>query len=365
MDKPMYFKDPQDATLFNELRKRVKDRVSTVKTDKELPIKIKAVVLPLLYFSLYGLALTQASHSGLYLGLFALMGITLVLIYLNLIHEAAHNNIFRSKALNRAVLYLFDAVGANSYIWKKRHLVSHHAYPNVQGWDTDVEQSGVIKIFPHGKARGLERYQHRIFFLIYPLYLFNWMFVRDFRDFFDKRRVISKTQTCIPTIEKVKLIVFKLAYFFYQIFLPVLFFEVEWSLALSGWLLQILVGSCFALFVLLPLHPLPENEFPVADSNLQLPYSWVRHQLEVTNDLKQNNWFVRHILGNFNFHVAHHLFPNYSYSYYNEITEEIAQFAREKQLPYKRFGLFEALGKHYQLLKSNATSIGEVMEETM
>jgi linoleoyl-CoA desaturase len=70
------------------------------------------------------------------------MGIFLVLIYLNLIHEAAHNNIYKSKRLNRMVLHIFDFIGANSYIWKKRHIASHHAYPNVDGWDTDIEQSG-------------------------------------------------------------------------------------------------------------------------------------------------------------------------------------------------------------------------------
>jgi linoleoyl-CoA desaturase len=51
-------------------------------------------------------------------------------------------------------------------------------------------------------------------------------------------------------------------------------------------------------------------------------------------------------LGNFNFHVAHHLFPNYSYAYYNEITEEIEEFAKEHNLGYKRFPIFTALGKH-------------------
>ena len=365
MQKPSYNKITEENKLFNELRKRVNDRVAQNPEDRDVYIKIKAVVLPLLYFGLYVFALLNVQNSSLYYLLFAFMGITLVLIYLNLIHEAAHNNIYKSKKLNSAVLKIFDLVGANSYIWKKRHIVSHHGYPNVDGWDTDIEQSGVLKIYPHIEATGIQKIQHRIFFLIYPLYLFNWMFIRDFRDFFQKDRVIAKSQGEIPVKEKVRMIAFKAFYFFYQIFIPVMLFDVAWQMAVGAWFLQVVVASVFALFVLLPLHPLPENEFPQIDENNGLPYSFLRHQFEVTNDLKENNWFVRHVLGNFNFHVAHHLFPNYSYVYYNEITDEIQQFAAEKGFNYKQFPMTVALRKHYELLESNAVSVSHIMEEAM
>ena len=191
------------------------------------------------------------------------------------------------------------------------------------------------------------------------------MFIRDFRDFFDPNRVIQKTGAKIPVKEKVKMVAFKVFYFFYQIAVPVLFFEVAWNLALGAWFLQILIASTFALFVLLPLHPLPDNEFPKLDEAGNLPYSWLRHQFEVTNDLTENNTFIRFVLGNFNYHVAHHLFPNISYEYAHEVTDEIKKFAAENNFRYKQFPLFTALRKHYDLLKTNATSIGDVMEETM
>lgn len=365
MQKPSYKKLSEENKLFNELRQRVNKRVAQIPEDRDVYIKIKAVILPLLYFGLYFAALFLVKSAQQYYILFGLMGIVLVLIYLNLIHEAAHNNIFKSKKLNSLVLGIFDLVGANSYIWKKRHIVSHHGYPNVDGWDTDIEQSGVLKIYPHIEPSGIQKYQHRIFFLIYPLYLFNWMFIRDFRDFFQKNRVIAKSQTEIPLKEKIKMLFFKGFYFFYQIIIPVVFFQVSWKLALGAWFVQIIVASIFALFVLLPLHPLPDNEFPQIDENNDLPFSWLRHQFEVTNDLKENNWFVRHILGNFNFHVAHHLFPNYSYVYYNEITDEIISFAAENGFNYKQFSMAVALRKHYDLLESNAVSVTHIMEEAM
>lgn len=354
MNREDFPKYQQEHELFRELSSRVHARVKAIPEDRTLYLKAKAFILPLMYFGSYGLALFNGDRPWVYTGLFVLMAVSLVLIYLNLIHEAAHNSIFRKKRYNRWVLRIFDLVGANSYIWQKRHIESHHNYANVDGWDTDVEQSGPIKIFPHGEAKGMQKYQDKYIFFIYPLYLFNWMLLRDFRDFFSKDRVIYKLQGPIPAREKVKMVFFKLFYFFYQIAVPVLFFGVPFGLAFGAWALQVLIASVFALFVLLPLHPLPDNAFPLPDADNELPYSWLVHQLECTNDLRENNWFIRHVLGNFNYHVVHHLFPMYSYPYYGEVTEELVAFAQEKGLPYKRIPLLTALGKHYELLRRNA-----------
>lgn len=350
-DTPKY---RQDRTLFREINAMIIGRVKAIPEDRTHYMKAKAILLPAIYFGCYAAALFNGRNPWLYTGLFVVMGLTIVLIYLNLIHEAAHNSIYKTRKYNRWVMYLFDLVGANSYIWEKRHIESHHNFPNVDGWDTDMDQSGPIKVYPHAKAKGIQKYQDKFIFFVYPLYLFNWMLLRDFRDFFSKGRIIYKVHGPIPVSEKVKLILFKLFYLFYQIAVPVLFFKVSFGLAFGAWALQIMVASIFALFVLLPLHPLPDNAYPLPDGHNMLPYNWLMHQMQTTNDLRENNWFIRHVLGNFNFHVVHHLFPMYSYPYYKEVTEELETFAREKNLPYKRIPLLTALGKHYQLLRMNA-----------
>jgi len=367
-NRPTYNKLEGDTKLFSELRNRVNARVSIIKEDRDKIIRLKVFLLPILYFGSYFTGLFNGDKPWLYISCNIMMGISLVLIYLNLIHEAAHNNIFKkNKKLNKVVMYMFDLIGANSYIFEKRHIISHHAYPSVDGWDTDFEQSSALKIYPHGEpAKGIQKYQHYFVFFLYPLFLFNWLFIRDFRDFFDKKRIISKVHVKkIPGIEYVKLFFFKIFYFFYQLFVPIFIVGIAWKLVVSAWIIQILSGSIFALFVLLPVHALQVNKFPTVDSNLNLPNSWVRHQFEVTNDLSGANKFSRYVLGNYNYHVAHHLFPSYSYEYYDEITDEIRKFAKEKNLSYKTFPIFTALYKHYQLLKKNATSIGDVMEKTM
>ncbi|MEF9479686.1 hypothetical protein OWR28_19925 [Chryseobacterium sp. 1B4] len=114
-------KDSEDVRLFNELRKKVNKRVEAISENRDIYIQVKAVILPLVYIGLYFLAVLNAEKHWIYILSFVLMGISLVLIYLNLIHEAAHNNIYKSKRLNGLVLHIFDFIGANSYIWKKTY----------------------------------------------------------------------------------------------------------------------------------------------------------------------------------------------------------------------------------------------------
>ena len=81
--------------------------------------------------------------------------------------------------------------------------------------------------------------------------------------------------------------------------------------------------------------------------------TWLQHQLMTTNDLSIDSFFTRYILGNFNYHVAHHLFPNISSVYAPEVTDIIRDFARTHHLPYRSIGFWEALKLHYRLIENN------------
>jgi linoleoyl-CoA desaturase len=81
----------------------VNQRVEAIPENRDIYIQIKAIILPLIYLGLYVFALFNVDQHWVYISSFVLMGISLVLIYLNLIHEAAHNNIYKSKRLNSLV----------------------------------------------------------------------------------------------------------------------------------------------------------------------------------------------------------------------------------------------------------------------
>ncbi|MUP45613.1 fatty acid desaturase [Gramella sp. BOM4] len=348
---------------FLELRNSVLDKVSELERSRKWQIKFKAICFPLLYVATYCLLLKYGNKLlALYL-FYSLLGLVLVFNFLNLIHDAVHGILFRKKWLNQLYIYFFDLLGANSYIWKVRHIRLHHAYPNVMNWDSDLEQSPLVRIFPQSAHKDIHRFQHIYLPFIYPLYLFNWLLIRDFKDYFKKdsiaRRIIK-----IPFNEYVKLFLFKAFFLGYLVVIPALFLNHSWFVILSGFFTMVITASIFSLLVLLSPHANIESEFMVPDEHMNLKYPWFEHQLKCTNDVSTENFFTRFFMANFNYHIAHHLFPNIHHIYYPEVTRLIKEFSSRHDLQYKSHDLFTCLAGHFRLLKHN--SIKEnIFEETM
>ena len=348
--------------LYRELHRSVQERLSALPPGRELTKRVLALLMPLTFAVLYLLAMLYASNPLIFIGCYAAMGIVSVLMFINLIHDGVHNHIFRRPSHNRAYLILFDLIGGNSFIWKKRHLLLHHKYPNVAGYDADIEQSGPIKIFPHVKSRPIHRYQHWFVFLLYPLFLFNWIFIRDFKDFFSRKQLIRKFTT-IPRSEYLKLFIFKGIFVSYIILIPAILGTPILQVLLAMGCLMF-VGSVIAMLALLTPHANSANSFPKSDTDGKLPLSWLDHQFNTTNDLKADNWMSRNLMGNFNYHLAHHLFPQVHSAYAPEVTECIYEFARKYGFPYKAFNLMTCLKLHYKLVRQNA-GVLDIFEDDM
>lgn len=360
--KPYYKKENYEQ-LFRQLRTEANIIVATLGPKRRPGNQIKAILFPILYFASWGAALTWGASSWVLYSCYAMMGVLLVLNYLNIVHDAVHNTIFRSKTLNSLFVYIFDLVGANSFIWRMRHIKFHHNYPNVDGWDTDIDQSALIRVTPHAPVTKFHKYQHIYMPFLYPLFLFNWLLIRDFKDFFDKKRTVQKLIN-IPAIEYVKLFLFKAFFLSYMLVIPRFVLDISWLTVFGAFVTFILVATIFALIVLLPPHANTSAEFPQPGEEQDLPYSWFQHMLRTTNDVNGDNWFTRVILGNYNYHIVHHLFPNIHHAYYPEITAVLKKMSAEHNLPYRSYPLFNALRNHYLLLKQNRGDF-DVWEESM
>lgn len=360
--KPVFVKRSGED-LFNKLRSEVNEKVKQLAPVRQIEITIKALLFPLAYIMIYVTAIRFGNNPFVLYGCYFLLGLFLVLNFLNLIHEAVHHTLFKNKRLNQWYVYFFDLMGANSYIWKVRHIRLHHNYPNVMGWDSDFEQSPIARVFPHGPFSKMHKYQHIYLPLIYPMYLFNWLLIRDFKDFFNKKQLVKKVAD-IPRVEYVKLFLFKAVFIFYTLILPKLVLNISWALAITAFLTMIFTASIISLLVLLSPHANTESDFPMPDEKGTMPSTWFIHQLSTTNDVKEDNWFTRFFMGCFNFHIAHHLFPSVNHVYYPEITDIIERFAKENELPYRRFPLKDSLKNHYLLLKNNSFH-ENIFDETM
>src|SRR5699024_12211939 len=65
-------------------------------------------------------------------------------------------------------------------------------------------------LFPDTPFLKIHKYQHIYMWLIYPLYTLNWLFIRDFKDFFGTKDNYLKRILKIPKIEYVKLFAAKI-----------------------------------------------------------------------------------------------------------------------------------------------------------
>jgi linoleoyl-CoA desaturase len=360
--KPRYAKRSDDA-IFQQLRQDVALLVQQLQPKRRGNILLKAVLFPAIYLFTYLIILVAGNQSGIFYTGYFLLGVFLVVVFLNIIHDAVHGTIFSNKKLNQWYVYLFDLMGANSYVWRQRHIRFHHNYPNVNGWDTDIEQTNLARIFPNAKALYIHRYQHIYLPLLYPLYLFNWLLVRDFKDFFNKKKTIWKLVS-IPRIEYIKLFAFKAFFLFYLIVIPKLVLAISWLQIITGFIIMIFTASVFSLMVLLSPHANTSSAFPLPDERNNLPDTWMMHMLYTTNDITNDNWFIRFFMGCFNYHVAHHLFPNINHIYYPEVTGLLKQYAAKYDLPYRQYPLGVSLAKHYRLLKENGVT-DDLFEQTM
>lgn len=360
--KPI-FKQPVEPE-FLELQQEVDLLVKRLAPARKKMIWFKILLFPTLYLATYALLLLKGENTIVFFIAYSLMGFFLLLNFLNLVHDAVHGVTFRkNRKFNKILLYFFDVLGANSFIWKVRHLRLHHAFPNIMGWDSDLEQSPLVRIFPQSSLKKIQQYQHLYLPFLYPLYLFNWLLVRDFRDFFDRGRTVHSVVK-IPNREYFKLFIFKFLFMGYILLIPKMILEVSWGMVLVGFTLFMLTASIISLLVLLSPHASVESTFPQLDENYRLPHTWFKHQLVCTNDVSNDNFFIRFFMASFNYHIAHHLFPHVHHVFYPEVSAVIQRFSREHQLPYRKHSLGTSLFNHYLLLKKNSRR-EDIFEETM
>jgi len=352
--KPVFSK-PDKTDFFKELNKQVQH---TIVNNHGIQNRIvfKAVLFLALYFLCYSSILIFGDNIYMLFFFYMVTGISMILVFLNAFHDAAHGAVFKRKIYNEWFVYVLEVFGSNSYIWKKRHLLLHHPYPNVQSWDIDVKQSHLVRIFPQSKWYNFHRYQHIYMWPLYFFYTLNWLFIRDFKDFFGKTDNYLKRVTTIPKIEYFKLFACKLLNLFLMIGLPIIILEQPWYTILGAFFAMHFAASAFGVTALLSTHADEDARFPQLDEQGLINSTWAAYQISATKDFCTHSRLANLIFGGFNHHVAHHLFPTVAHTYYPYITPLIKRFADDYDLNYRSYPLHLAIYSHFKLLKKNGQS---------
>ncbi len=276
-------------------------------------------------------------------------GLTTVAIGISIGHDAAHNAISKRPVLNRIFLFSFNFVGANGEIWHERHTNGHHPYANIPNFDTDIEQSKLVRLESSSMHHWWHKFQVFYLPLLLCFYTLNWFFHRDIVDL---KESLKTSSSKISSLKLVSVFVLtKMLHLSWFIGLPLLLFDKDWKVILCGYLLLHLSASIMVSVVLLAAHVGEDQLFPVPDEHGKIGHSYFMHQLLTSADFATSNPFFNWFFGGFNHHVAHHLFPEINHIHYPTLTPVIREYLKENGLPYLEHRSWnKSILSHYKLL---------------
>ncbi len=258
---------------------------------------------------------------------YVLFGFFSATLIFNIGHDAMHGSVSRNPLVNRLLGYSWNLAGISSYIWKLRHNLAHHAFTNVPGTDYDVAQSGLLRLDPSASLRPIHRYQGYYLPFLFALLTINLVFIKDFQMLGQQR--FGNHRITHSTARRVRIVMLKIFYLVYALFLPMLVVGAAWWVILSGFLMMHIVAGLFASAVLVPVHLNPASHFSVPDATGRIQSGWLEHQLAVTVDFSAQTPAVGWLTGGLNYHIAHHLFPSVCHVHYPSLTRIIRQTARK------------------------------------
>lgn len=353
LKRPSYLK-PDANDFFKKMHREVEEKVLHNKALYRKNIA-KALGLLAVYILSYAGILVFGNDTLLLFLFYILCGFSMIVLFINAFHDAAHGALFRKPKHNDRFTYLLEVFGSNRWLWIRRHISLHHAYPNVPDWDIDMKQSDIVRIFPNSRRFSHHKYQHIYMWFIYPLYSLNWLYIRDFRDFFSEKDNYVKRIADIPRREVYRMLAAKGFNIFYMLALPMMLLSQPWYMVVAAWLSMHLLSSALGVVALLSTHVDEHAEFPFTGEDGKLGTTWAVHQMRVTKDFSTDSSLANFLYGGFTHHVAHHLFPAVGSTYYPYITPIIKRYAEEYGLPYTSYPFHEALRSHFRLLKNRGT----------
>lgn len=351
------YKETKSTDFFYTLNKRVNDFFIDNKLSKKTNAfgVFKALLFCCTYLALYAGVIFAGGNNALLISCFILMGFIQICIVLNLGHEGVHSSFSDNRFVNAIFAYTFDLIGSSGYLWRMRHVYSHHPHPMIPKHDVDIQQTGLLTFMPMKEPKSFFKYQHFYVPFLYCFYTLNAIFKRDWEDFFSNRigtKIVKHSKLAIFSF-----VLSKILYYTYALVLPLIFSGCYWPIVLLGFVLMHIMASLTAATALFPAHLYEDSIFPEPNENGEMNTDWAMHQMSVTMDFGTNKPVVAFFFGGINYHIVHHLFPTVAHVHFPEIQKILEKTADEFGVEYKhKPSLRTALASHWQLLKKNGVA---------
>jgi linoleoyl-CoA desaturase len=291
---------------------------------------IKTAILAVLLGASY-LGLLAAHTAWQAIPLAISLGLVGAGIGFNVQHDGGHEAYSERRFINRLMAMTIDLLGGSSYVWRWKHNVIHHSYPNIAGADDDIEIQPLARLSPHQRHHSLHRGQHIYLWVLYGLLPVKWHFVDDFRQVAAGRI----TGHSFPRPRGWDLAVFvggKLLFYGWAFVLPALFHPfgaVLGCYAIASFVMGVTMSVVFQL-----AHVVPDADFPAPDASARLAHDFAEHQVRTAVDFGRTSRLCCWYTGGLNFQIEHHLFPRVSHIHYPALSRIVEATAREYGVPY-------------------------------
>jgi len=343
----------KNAIFFQSLKEAADDYF----TGKAIPrtgdsrLYVKTIVLIALAVTLYILILFLSLPVWANMLLSCVLGITMASIGFNVMHDANHGSYSSNEKVNNLLGLSLNALGGNSFIWKFKHNIIHHTYPNVDGMDDDIAKSPFIRLCSTQPWVPAHRVQHIYTPILYAISSMLWVLFQDFEKYF-RRKIHQTTLAEMKPKDHFIFWISKIFYVFFYIALPV--YLVGWT----NWLIFFItlhIGLGFTLAVVFQLaHVVEETtfEFAPTDEITRIENEWAIHQVKTTSDFSPNSRVISWLVGGLNYQIEHHLFPRVSHVHYPALSKIVKEKCEAFNLPYNCIpSLRKAVISHFRLIR--------------
>lgn len=341
-------------TFFTTLRARVDEHFAGADRRDDPRLYRKAAIIALWFAASYVLLLTTGSSFVRALACIS-FAVAAGALGFNVFHDAVHGSFSSSRRTNLLLARLTCAVlGTGRYFWWYKHNVLHHHYTNIFEWDDDIETRGSLRLSPRQPWQPKFKYQHFWFYFAYCLATIEWLFIKDFVQYFSLRMNPYQAIPGMSSAEKWEFWGGKVFYFTVFVGLP--FALLPAGEVLIGLLLFHAILSLVLTLVFNLAHSIEKAEFPAPCSETAaIDDEWAAHQMRTTVNFATGNRLLNWFSGGLNFQIEHHLFPQISHTHYPAISAIVRRTALEYGLPYNLYGTYlGTVASHFRTIRTLA-----------
>lgn len=341
-----HLRNPADTLLLSSLNQRVQQMELTRDFYFYSVLWTKLIV----YTSLTGLfycALYYIEMPFVFVLAYIGYGLSLLFFAFNFSHDFSHDTIFKSKKANLlGFKILYTWVGAHPSSWKERHVNSHHYAPNVKEYDTDLQITSLIRVSPESGWKRHHRFQHLYAPIAYMTYSLYWIFIKDLivlaKPEKDQRRSVCYIGEFIFQ---------KIIYITVTLILPLMYSQIGDVWVWIAFFVMHALQSLVLLFTFFMTHHVEKTAYPETDESGIIQTSWLMNQIICSNDMHPFSRSANFILGGFNNHIAHHLFPHIHHIYYPKLSRLLYDTLREHGIFPNQTSYWGGIVSHLRFLK--------------